>query len=241
MTFPGSRRLRVDSDSRKQVVGVLLLLAALAAIMVAVTLVVVAWGAKDEPVIGGALGSAASFVGVLATAGMAFYAHSGGKGDGKRQSAHSWSWRWISPISALVVCVAAVPVYWYGIHRPDLPVTDRVVLAPSGGVLQVGGPAASSQVVLWVPGAPRRNNLALTLVLTNVHSWGDCVSPARLKIVPFVDGTARAEVDDVRSGREVKIPLTGATRSVWLRVNLVTENDRSCEVKPSVKEATLFN
>ncbi|MBB2911196.1 hypothetical protein FHS43_002461 [Streptosporangium becharense] len=150
---------------------------------------------------------------------------------------HVRGWRLSLALSiaiALSLGLGLATTWWFLFHKPDLRVTDLVGV--SGGRDMRDG----NQAVLHVPGRPpARENLALTLTLVNQGPTGNCVLPAALDVVPVIDG-GRGTPVETRSGREIRLPLTGAERQALLLVTL-SVNDPACELTLDVSEAVLYN
>lgn len=198
-----------------------------------ITLFLVSLNSKDGPRVAGALAAAAGTVCALLAA-WSLRPPPEHPGGGAGTTPRAMPWHRVALIVGVVVCVAAVLVYWFVIHKTDLPVTDRMAVGPSGQGLRT-----NKVVTLPVYGTPPpRRNLALTLQVVNEDAAGDCESPARLYVDPVVDGVTRPRVT-ARSRREVKVRLSAA-RTALLRITL-HERDPACTVDLHVTEATLYN
>ncbi|MBM7170263.1 hypothetical protein JQK87_18015 [Streptomyces sp. G44] len=142
--------------------------------------------------------------------------------------------RRFAPIALALLLGVGVPmVIWFGLHKPDVNVTDRVHVG-SGSRMQNG-----STAVLSLPNDPDRDALSLTLTLTNSRPFGDCVVPASLRATSSVDGRATGSVT-VRPGKEAHLPLGKVERQARVTLRL-HEPDRSCHVDLGVAEAVLYN
>jgi hypothetical protein len=136
--------------------------------------------------------------------------------------------------TALILGVGGPVIYWQVIHKPDLPVTDVMKLI--GGREMADG----SEARLEVPGLPpSRRNLAITFSLENPAGLGDCIQPAKLKLIPILDGSAGKPVNAV-PGTESRLSINGVTRTAIIDVSLV-EPDPGCRVNLIVSDAVLFN
>lgn len=228
----------------RRIIGGVAAFVVIGVVMVLIAIFFVSLGSKAGPVITGSVAAAAGFVGVLVAVGFGVYEYIR-KGESERRerperdpAEPTWPTKWAILVSVIVVVIVVVAVYWIIIHRPDKPITDRVALSPTGAGLRTG-----NAVRMAVPGnPPQRDNIALTLTVVNRDpAASNCVSPARLYIDSFVDGV-RAKGPQViaRSAEQVKLPLTGATRTAQLRITL-RERDPACVVDLHVTEATLFN
>ncbi|WP_329007919.1 hypothetical protein OG271_19945 [Micromonospora rifamycinica] len=145
-----------------------------------------------------------------------------------------WRRLWVALVAAVLACACTV-VVWRVSGRNNLNVTvDMTEALPAVAF----GPG--TELTLPVPGdPPRRRWLALTLVLENVQETGNCAGPAILTLQPTVDGVAAATVQ-VRSGKEAKLSLAGATRRAEVKVG-VRRDDSECSYRLVVQQAVLFN
>jgi hypothetical protein len=95
-------------------------------------------------------------------------------------------------------------------------------------------------MTLVVPGTPPgREKLSLTLSLTNPESTGNCVRPARIELIPLLDGEAYGPIM-TRSGVEVQLPVHRATREAKI-VLILHQPDSTCGVNVNVDRALLYN
>lgn len=143
--------------------------------------------------------------------------------------------RWL--ILGTVVALAATfaSVYWFFIHKRDLPVTDQVAVGGDGRDLH-----HNQTATLDIPGdPPERRHLALTLALINNAGTGDCVLPASLNIAVKADGQVLSTRDG-RAGKELRLKLGEVARGAQILVTL-SERDPACTVDLKVTEAVLYN
>ncbi|SEG53682.1 hypothetical protein SAMN04489712_106109 [Thermomonospora echinospora] len=143
--------------------------------------------------------------------------------------------KWLMFVTAALLGMTLSLVYWFAYHKPDLNVTDRVVLGKAAGLRD------GSTATVRIRPPLGRSHLYLVFGLTNRSEVGDCVDPATLRGTLTVDGVDRGEID-ARAGQELRYPLGKAENSVDLTVTLSEEKgDRTCSVDLRVTEAVLYN
>jgi hypothetical protein len=133
----------------------------------------------------------------------------------------------VFPIVGAVFC-------WMMFHKPDIHVTDRVLIVGGQGMRD------GTQATIQIPGGlAGRSHLALTPTLTNPLNVGDCVGAAQLTLTPVINGEQRRPVD-ARPGREARLNISGASDAANLLVTL-HEQDSLCTVNLGIGEAALYS
>jgi hypothetical protein len=138
-------------------------------------------------------------------------------------------------LSALILFAGGVLAWSTLINKPDIQLTDRVVVTGGDDVGDKG------QVEIMIPGEPSaRKKLALILRLENLKKVGDCVAPAGMDISLIGDGVARPKISGARSGEELELSLEGVAHTATVQV-VVNTPDPDCKFGIHVDKAVLFN
>lgn len=158
---------------------------------------------------------------------------------------------WTAVVSLLFVLVAGGYLVWFyssassQLVTGDIGTLDHLDLADC----YVGGPAGVPErregcdgATLRLPGSPPgRGHVTVVGRLTNQADTGSCVDPARIVVVPEVDGIA-GPATRVRSGEPAVVSIEDATRAAAVEITVdQVHDDPVCRVALQVTKVVLHH
>jgi hypothetical protein len=154
-----------------------------------------------------------------------------------RRTSRPLPWRRYSLIGAGVAALLGLGAVGYAVWDNF---RDIEVSFPSDGKPDDPPWRDGSQTVLELPGTPPpRDNVTITVSLTNVHETGNCERTAELEFVPILDGRERQSVRGM-PGEAVSVPLDGVQRDASVRLVLdYASGNENCAVRLHLDRAVL--
>ncbi|RPF21573.1 hypothetical protein [Myceligenerans xiligouense] len=158
---------------------------------------------------------------------------------------------WTAAVSLLLVLAAGGYLVWFYLSASSQLVTgdirslDHLDLADC----YVQGPAGEPErredcagATLRLPGdPPGRGHVTVVGHLTNQADTGSCVDPARIVVVPEVDGIA-GPATRVRSGEPAVVSIEDATRAAAVEITIdQVHDDPVCRVALQVTKVVLHH